>query len=91
VVIDTPSRAHDELPPGAVYLRVTDTGIGIPRDKQGVIFDAFVQVYRDLTRTTEGTGLGLTISRDLARKMGGDLRVRSVPGVGSSFTLSLPE
>jgi len=73
-----------------VHLRVSDTGIGIPREKQEEIFDAFVQVHRNLTQATEGTGLGLTISRDLARGMGGDLRVRSRQGVGSAFTLTLP-
>jgi signal transduction histidine kinase len=69
---------------------VSDTGIGIARDKQEVIFDPFVQVHRNLTRTTEGTGLGLAISRDLARGMGGDLRVRSIEGHGAAFTLTLP-
>ena len=59
-------------------------------DKQGVIFDPFVQVRADLARTAEGTGLGLAISRDLARGMGGDLVVESVPDVGSTFTLVLP-
>jgi signal transduction histidine kinase len=54
------------------------------------IFDPFVQVETGHVRRTEGTGLGLTISRDLARGMGGDLTVESTPGVGSSFTLSLP-
>ncbi len=74
---------------GVVFLRVSDSGIGIPRDKQDSIFDPFVQVENGLTRSTEGTGLGLAISRDLARAMGGDLRVRSTPGVGSTLTLML--
>ena len=65
-------------------------GAGIPRDKQDAIFEPFVQVDRGLSRPTEGTGLGLAISRDLARGMGGDLRVRSDVGKGSSFTLSMP-
>jgi signal transduction histidine kinase len=73
-----------------VLLRVSDTGIGIPQDKQDAVFDPFVQVHRRLTHFTEGTGLGLAISRDLARGMGGELRARSVRGVGSSFTLTLP-
>ena len=88
IVVESVHRAG--APAGMVLLRVTDTGIGIARDKQDEIFDPFVQVHRDLTRTIEGTGLGLAISRDLARGMGGELRVRSHEGSGSSFTLSLP-
>ena len=72
-----------------VRLNVSDTGVGIPLGKQQAIFDPFVQVHRDLRNPTEGTGLGLAISRDLARGMGGDLRVRSVEGAGSTFTLLL--
>jgi PAS domain S-box-containing protein len=93
IAIDSPAAAHV---PGAeptedvVYLRVTDTGIGIPREKQQLIFEPFVQVNRALTSPTEGTGLGLAISRDLARGMGGDLRVRSEDGQGAAFTISLP-
>lgn len=73
-----------------VSLLVSDTGIGIPPEKQEEIFDPFVQVHRNLTQPIEGTGLGLAISRDLARAMGGDLTVQSEPGVGSAFTLTLP-
>ncbi|HEU4454285.1 MAG TPA: PAS domain-containing protein [Longimicrobium sp.] len=73
-----------------VVIEVADTGIGIPADKLDAIFDPFVQVRSDLTRPHEGTGLGLAISRDLARGMGGDLTVRSTPGEGSVFTLTLP-
>jgi signal transduction histidine kinase len=54
------------------------------------IFDPFVQVDARLTRTHEGVGLGLAISRDLARGMRGDLTVKSTPGRGSTFTLRLP-
>ncbi len=89
ITVDTPSRS--DMPDGVIYLRVADSGIGIPRDKQDLIFDPFVQVHRNLTRSTEGTGLGLAISRDLARGMGGDLRVRSTEGTGSTFTLSMPD
>ncbi len=71
------------------FLRVTDTGVGIPRDKQERIFEPFVQVRAGYAQATEGTGLGLAISRDLARGMGGDLRVRSVEGEGSTFTVKL--
>ena len=91
VLIDIGKRADGDAPRGFVYLRISDTGIGVPRDKQETIFDPFVQVQRSLTRTVEGTGLGLSISRDLARGMGGDLRVRSTEGAGSVFTLRLPE
>ena len=76
--------------PDVVFLRVTDTGLGIPEAMQDRIFEPFVQVDQSLTRNTEGTGLGLAISRDLARGMGGDLRARSVQGEGSTFTLTLP-
>jgi PAS domain S-box-containing protein len=74
----------------SVHVVVRDTGIGIPADQLDRIFEPFVQVRADLTRTAEGTGLGLAISRDLARGMGGDLTAESTPGVGSTFTLSLP-
>lgn len=62
----------------------------IPADKLGTIFDPFVQVRADLTRTAEGTGLGLAVSRDLARGMSGDLRAESQFGAGSTFILTLP-
>ena len=75
---------------GWVRLCVTDTGVGIPADKLAAIFEPFVQVRSDLTRPAEGAGLGLAISRDLARAMGGDLAAESTPGVGSTFTLTLP-
>jgi signal transduction histidine kinase len=75
---------------GYVCLRVTDTGVGIPEDKLISIFDPFVQAESGHTRSTEGSGLGLTISRRLARLMGGDLTVRSSVGKGTTFTLWLP-
>ncbi|HET7584384.1 MAG TPA: PAS domain-containing sensor histidine kinase [Gemmatimonadaceae bacterium] len=71
-------------------LRVSDTGQGIPASDHEAIFEPFVQVGRGLTHVQEGTGLGLAISRDLARAMDGDLTVRSDPGKGATFTLSLP-
>jgi signal transduction histidine kinase len=86
ITIDVATKTES---PDVAYLRVTDTGIGIPRDKQEVIFEPFVQVNTGTTRTTEGAGLGLAISRELARGMGGDLRVRSEAGSGSTFTLTL--
>ena len=69
---------------------VADSGIGIPPDKTGVIFEPFVQIDARLTRAEQGMGLGLAISRDLARGMGGDLVVESREGAGSTFTLTLP-
>jgi signal transduction histidine kinase len=74
----------------SVSIHVTDTGVGIPSDKQETVFEPFVQLDRGLTRTTEGTGLGLPISRGLARGMDADIRVHSEEGVGSTFTISLP-
>ena len=74
---------------GRVYLDVEDTGRGIAPDKLESIFDRFTQVDSSHSRDGQGAGLGLTISRDLARGMGGDVQVRSQPGVGSSFTLTL--
>ena len=73
-----------------IYFRVRDTGIGITPDHLPVIFDPFVQVETGHTRSSDGSGLGLTISRRLARLMGGDLTVRSTIGNGSVFTLWLP-
>jgi hypothetical protein len=74
-----------------VLVRVEDTGIGIPSDQIAAIFDPFTQVEGGHTRPNDGSGLGLTISRRLARLMKGDLTVRSQLGKGSVFTLWLPE
>jgi PAS domain S-box-containing protein len=75
---------------GKAILEVRDTGPGIPDDKQEMIFDPFVQLGRSLTSMHEGAGLGLAISRDLARAMSGDVSVKSTPGEGATFTLRLP-
>lgn len=72
------------------HLLVSDTGVGIAADKLEAIFEPFVQLGRSLSSAHEGTGLGLAISRDLARGMRGDLSATSKPGVGSTFTFSLP-
>jgi signal transduction histidine kinase len=71
-----------------VLLDIEDTGIGISPDMQKDIFEPFVQAHAD--RRKEGSGLGLAISRELARGMDADLTVQSVPGEGSTFTVSLP-
>ncbi|HVF41255.1 MAG TPA: ATP-binding protein [Gemmatimonadaceae bacterium] len=73
-----------------VFLRVTDTGLGIPPEMLDKVFEPFIQVDSSRSRSTEGTGLGLAISRDLARGMGGDLSATSNLGIGSSFQLDLP-
>ena len=70
-------------------MHVTDTGIGIPADRLGDIFEPFVQVDARHSREGEGTGLGLAISRDLARGMGGDLTATSGAAGGAAFTLTL--
>ena len=75
---------------GQVAVRVADTGRGIEPHQLEHVFEPFVQVDLSLVRTKEGTGLGLAISRHLARGMRGDLTVESEPGVGSTFTLTLP-
>ena len=73
-----------------IALMVHDTGIGIPPEKLEHIFEPFVQLDRTLSAPREGVGLGLAISRDLARGMGGELTAESEPGKGSCFTVTLP-
>ncbi len=73
-----------------VIVAIEDTGIGIPPDKIGELFVPFTQVDDSLTRTREGAGLGLVISRELARGMGGDVDAESVEGAGSMFRVRLP-
>ncbi|HZS40816.1 MAG TPA: ATP-binding protein, partial [Polyangia bacterium] len=79
-----------QTPGGGCSIAVRDTGIGIKKDHQQLIFEEFRQVDGSSTRKYQGTGLGLAIARRFAHLLGGSLTVESQPGAGSTFTLSLP-
>jgi signal transduction histidine kinase len=86
----TITAAMSEERPDSIVIGIRDTGIGIPTSKLETIFEPFVQLGQRMTCPQEGVGLGLAISRDLARGMGGELTASSQEGVGSTFVLTLP-
>jgi signal transduction histidine kinase len=90
----TPNHGRVEIrttvvAPGKAVIGVRDTGIGMTAKQIATVFEPFVQFDNRLTRVEKGTGLGMPISRELARGMGGDLTVESEPGVGTEFLLTL--
>ncbi|MCA1723619.1 MAG: hypothetical protein LC748_05070 [Thermomicrobia bacterium] len=103
VLLNLLSNAHKFTPPGGmialaacrtgpatIAITIEDTGVGIAPEHQAIVFEAFQQVESGYTRTQQGTGLGLALTKQLVELMGGKITLKSALGVGSTFTLTLP-
>ena len=76
---------------GRLEVTVTDTGVGIAAEDHQAVFEEFTQLGRDYTKKSEGTGLGLALTRKFVELHGGSIRLESEPGKGSTFTFTLPD